>query len=194
MPKTILVRKVPAQGLDAPHRDYLAPADAEAAEVFAKLPLGETLAVEIVRERSVRQNNLYWAILSYVAENTEWESKEALHDAVRRAIGWINVRHTPSGKVMRTPRSTSFKEMSHEEFCEYLDKAIFAICRDVLGGYNHRHLIREIEKMLGYPPLFDEPDPASAAGEAPDAGNPAPSEVTHDTISPGEPAGGRKLP
>lgn len=157
----ILVRRAVAP-LGAQYRDALIPADGQAAERVAQVPLGEPVAIRFVGARSSPQNRLYWGILNHVAESSAWESAETLHECLKVRLGYFSTGKTPGGKLVVIPKSTAFEAMPHEEFCEYMDKAIKVICAEVLGGYEQERLVREVEAMLGLPPL--PPAPRHAPG------------------------------
>lgn len=152
-----------------PFKDCLVPADEESAERMGKVPLGEVAEIKFIKARSAPQNRLYWGVLNHVAGATEWESAETLHECLKVRLGYFQTGKTPAGKLVVIPRSTAFEAMPHEEFCDYMKKAIDLICMEVLGGYDSARLVREVEAMLGLPPLsgFDAPlgTDISPAGE-----------------------------
>lgn len=161
---TIWVRRLPA-AIEATYRDSLVPADDESAERIAKVPLGAIAEIRIVRPRSSPQNRLYWAVLHHVVEATEWESAETLHEVMKVRLGYFSTGKTPLGKLVVIPRSAAFDAMPHEEFCEYMDKALDTICVEILGGYDKDQLIEETKAMMGQSRIGHNGGPALADGE-----------------------------
>jgi hypothetical protein len=149
-PAALHVRRIIAP-IGAPYAVALLPADDATAEAFAKLPLAETIPIKLMRARSLPQNRLYWAILQHVAEATEWESAETLHEVLKVRLGLFSTGKTPAGKLVCIPKSTAFDAMDADEFRAYFDRAVAVICREILGGYDQRRLVREVEAMLGIP-------------------------------------------
>jgi hypothetical protein len=152
---TIIMRRVPATSLDAPYSCSLdapysctfalIPQDQAGAELVAKIPLGEDVAVKIMRDRSLPQHRLFWAVLRYVAEASKWETAEQLLVALKLMLGRYDLMKLPSGKVVPVPDSISFAAMTQDDFQQFMDKSIAIICSEVLPGYNPDDLIREAE-------------------------------------------------
>lgn len=158
---TIWVRRLPA-AIGAAYRDSLVPLDDRSAERIAKVPLGAIAEIRIVRPRSSPQNNLYWAVLHRVVEATEWESAGTLHEVLKVRLGYFTTGKTPMGKLVAIPHSAAFDAMTHEEFCEYMDKALDTICVEILGGYDKDQLIEEVKAMMGQSRIGHNGGPALA--------------------------------
>lgn len=145
---TILVRRVPLP-TGAPCIDALMPIDSAGAKLLAKIPLGDKVAIKLVRDRSTPQQKLYWAILQHIAESSQWETAERLHVALKIRLGYFDLMQLPSGKAVPIPHSTAFDKMSHDEFTDYFDKAIRLICTEVVPGMDSARLIAEVQGMIG---------------------------------------------
>lgn|GEM_PF-296313 len=167
MKDAILVRKAPAPP-GAPHKDMLLPADSHAAAALAALPIAETIAVKVVRERSLPMHRLFFGILQHVAENSRFETAERLLVALKIRLGRYDLCRLPNGRCVPVPQSISFAAMDQTEFRRFFDDAVKLICEEVLGGMDSAQLIRDVEAMLGLPPLpQSEPTPAAeGAGTA----------------------------
>lgn len=151
------MRRAPAP-IGAAYRDMLIPADDHAAERIAKLPIGEDVAVQVKRGRSLPQMKLYWAVLQFVAEASEWETAERLHVALKVRLGLYDAVKLPSGKLVPVVQSAAFDSMTHEVFTDYMDKALALICSEVIPGMTSDRLIAEAQSALGI-----RPSPGEAA-------------------------------
>jgi LPS O-antigen subunit length determinant protein (WzzB/FepE family) len=129
--------------IDAPHA--LVPQDQVGTELLTKIPLGEDVAVKIMRDRSLPQHRMFWAALRYVAEASEWETAEKLLVALKLRLGRYDLMKMPSGKVVPVPDSISFAAMTQDEFQDFMQKSLTVICQEVLPGYNPDDLLREAE-------------------------------------------------
>jgi hypothetical protein len=140
---TVIMRRTPVTSLGAPYPFALVPQDQAGAELLAKIPLGEDLAVKIMRDRSLPQHRLFWSVLRYVAEASEWETAEKLLVALKIRLGRYDLMKLPSGKVVPVPDSISFAAMPQDDFQQFMDRSIAIICSDVLPGMDGYHLIAE---------------------------------------------------
>jgi hypothetical protein len=146
---TIIMRRAPVIVLGAPHPDALVPQDQAGTELLGKIPLGEDVAVKIMRDRSLPQHRLFWSVLRYVAERSEWETAERLLVALKLRLGRYDLMKLPSGKVVPVPHSTAFSAMPQDDFQSFMDAAMGLICTEVLPGMDSDRLIAEAQAMLG---------------------------------------------
>jgi hypothetical protein len=119
--------------------------DKGGADLLAKIPLGEDVAVKIMRDRSLPQHRLFWTVLRYVAEASEWETAERLLVALKLRLGRYDLMKLPNGKAVPVPDSISFSAMTQDAFQEFMQKSLTIICQEVLPGYNPDDLLREAE-------------------------------------------------
>jgi hypothetical protein len=54
----------------------LVPIDQAGAELLGKISCGDEVAIKVMRHRSLPQHRLFWGVLRYVAEASEWETAE----------------------------------------------------------------------------------------------------------------------
>jgi len=73
------------------------------------------------KKRSLRQNDLYWEILTIVADN-EGMNKNELHEHMKYMFS-DKIESTFLGHYIVFPRSTA--EMDVKEFSNYLDEVIY---------------------------------------------------------------------
>jgi len=93
------------------------------AEELVSMPFGKSFQLVPLTKRSPPQLKTYWKALTIVVQATgKWPSKEQLSNELKfmcglrqQFIDW------ETGEVREAPRSISFAEMEHEEFCRYFD-------------------------------------------------------------------------
>ncbi len=120
----IIVRKTP-KGLQ--------PASGYDAELVLSAPIGTEFRMAPLTKRSVPQHRTYWKALSEVCRATDkWPTAEHLHDALKRACGYVTVTHGLDGKPYVTTDSTSFDAMNAPEFKAYMDRAMAQLA-DAIG-------------------------------------------------------------
>jgi hypothetical protein len=141
---TIIMRRMPAT-MDAPHA--LVPQDQAGAELLARIPLGEDVAVKIVRDRSLPQHRKFWAALRYVAEATKWGTAERLLVELKLQLGYCDLRMTPSGEVVWVLDSISFPAKTQDEFQDFMQNSLTFICQEILPGYDPDDLLKEAEML-----------------------------------------------
>ena len=110
-----------------------APADAMSEDKIADIPLDTVVELKPKRSRSLKQLNLYWAVLAEVVTATDaWATARHLHDAILMDLGYRTVVQRLDGKKYWIPDSIAFSNMKQDEFNEYTDKA-FARLAEVVG-------------------------------------------------------------
>lgn len=127
----------------------LVPADALAEEWIDKVKMGESVLVKPHRSRSGPQHNLFFAILSHVAEATQYETKERLLIALKIHLGRYDAVQMLNGTIAAVPHSISFEDMGQDDFQAFFDQAIKAICEIVLPGMSSQQLIDQVQASLG---------------------------------------------
>lgn len=107
------------------------------AEKYQVSEWGEYIAVKFnpgVDQRSLEQNNLYWAcvaiIVEHAADDPEWNTKEKVHTQIRWAVKFINkesaVHLTTKGGESRLYfelKSISFSRANRKEANDYFNDA-----------------------------------------------------------------------
>lgn len=111
----------------------LSPVSAFFAEMVMDDPVGTEYDLVKRSKRSNPQNALYWSILGHVVSATgKWATAEKLHDALKRAAGFVTINHDMNGNEFITTDSTAFEAMSSDEFRVYFDAAMERLA-DALG-------------------------------------------------------------
>ena len=128
----------------------LSPVDAFFAESIDADPIGTEYDLVKRTKRSNPQNSLYWVTLNHVVQATEiWPTPEHLHDALKRACGFIVVNYDLHGKEFITTDSTAFDAMSPDEFKFYFDRAM-----------------EKLASTVGFDPIATLPRPSSEQRKA----------------------------
>jgi hypothetical protein len=87
-------------------------------------------------KRSRSQQGTYWKALTRAVEATgRWQSRDALHTALKVKLGYVEPIFDLQGRVIgMKPDSTAFDAMPHKDFSEYMTKAMAALSEAV--GYD----------------------------------------------------------
>ena len=94
-------------------------------EALEEYPEGVDLNVTVSRARSLRQNNTYWGLLSWVIDNgpewigKQWPHRDHLSDALQLELGFVRQIKLPNGMFYMVPEHKNFAEMSQEKFNAY---------------------------------------------------------------------------
>lgn len=101
--------------------------DLEAAREFKPYQILRSKFSGPKNQRSWVQIKTYYKGCKKVSENTDnpdFNTKEKVDLQLRIKLGWIKETIVVDGRVQFIPKSISFKEMKHLEFCNYFDRAI----------------------------------------------------------------------
>lgn len=111
----------------------IVPASAFDAELVDALPLDAELDAERRTRRSNPQLRLYWAALGRVVKATgAWPSAEHLSDALKRDLGYVEVRRNLIGKPYLATDSIALDAMEQPDFQEYFNAAMARLA-EVVG-------------------------------------------------------------
>lgn len=112
----------------------LVPATAYDAEVIDGYALNTEFDLIPRTRRSHPQQGTYWKSLKLAVGATgRWPTDKALHRALKLKLGLVEPLYDTDGKIVGMQvESTSFDEMPHKEFCEYMDAAMAALS-DAIG-------------------------------------------------------------
>ncbi|MET3648075.1 hypothetical protein [Phyllobacterium ifriqiyense] len=129
--QTIIVRKTP-RGLQ--------PVSGFDAELLMGKALGTEFRLTSLTKRSLPQHRTYWKALSVVCRSTnKWPTPEHLHDALKRACGYITINVMLTGEEFVTTDSTAFDAMNAEQFGEYFNRAMEQLADAI--GYDPLHFL-----------------------------------------------------
>lgn len=90
---------------------------------------GATVLVKITEQKDRVLQRKWWAILGLVLKQckTPWKTKEEAHEAIKLALGIVNLSKTVSGAFMQYPKSLS--ELDDPELQEALEQMIELLSR-----------------------------------------------------------------
>jgi len=117
----------------------LSPVTAYDAEELDRFPQGMLFELVAQNKRTLPLHRTYWTALQRAVEATgRWQSREALHTALKVAMGLVEPIYDLRGNVTgMQPHSTAFAAMDQGEFKVYFDGAMaklaVAVGYDVLG-------------------------------------------------------------
>lgn len=104
----------------------LHPDGADCAAVFAKLPFGRPIKVEITQPRNVRFHRLYWALVNRIADAVGSEP-ENVSDLLKIETGHCTIVRSKKYGDLRLPKSISFAKMDEMAFRKFFDACVLVI-------------------------------------------------------------------
>lgn len=136
------------------------PASDEAEAVHKRMTQGEIAWFKPVRVRDPVAFRRYWATMTLCAQNCERidlpyggvmlvKSKEDVHTAIKLCTGLCDTIFDAFGKpVYQVAKSTSFEEMTADEWEEYWPKVVQEVVDRVLPGVEWPEMELEIQKCM----------------------------------------------
>jgi hypothetical protein len=117
-------------------RGHLSPVSAWDAEELAAFPDGMTFDMHPRNKRTLPLHRTYWQAISKAIDATgRWQSREALHTALKVRMGLVEPIYDLKGNVTgMQPHSTAFAAMDQGSFKAYFDGAMSALSEAV--GYD----------------------------------------------------------
>lgn len=114
----------------------LVPLSAWDAEEMSAFPDGMTFDMHPRNKRTLPLHRTYWQALTKAVEATgRWQSREALHTALKVRTGLVEPIYDLKGNVTgMQPHSTAFAAMDQGQFKAYFDGAMAALSEAV--GYD----------------------------------------------------------
>ena len=102
----------------------LIPVDDDALSALLKIPQGELVTVDLIRDRNPRWHNMYWHLCGLLLANSDNQygsTKEAVSSFMKIAVGHVDRNGDPL--------SISFKSMDQTEF-----ESFYSRVSDVVAG------------------------------------------------------------
>lgn len=146
------------------------PADDESRRVLGKFPLGTSIEADVKtrQSRSTAWNSRYWLLLSRLHEAGVSEvnireldddgdpipypvsSAQDIHTAIKFICGLVH-KHTVTSDgqtfLYRVPKSTSFDEMTPDEWAAYWPRVLDAVHQRVLDGVDAGYLQEDLMRL-----------------------------------------------
>jgi hypothetical protein len=129
-------------------KDVLRPIDERSFEELRKIKDGRTFICEIKRPRNLKHHRKYWALINLISDNLDGVTPEALSNAVKMMIGHV-VTVQFGDKNISYPDSISFDKMNQDQFNDFYEQAVKAICEFVIPGLTEESVRNEIFEILG---------------------------------------------
>ena len=121
----------------------LEPVDSSSRAALAAMEPGEYVNVQLRRPRNGAAHRRFMAILTKVAQATEYETAERLLMVLKIALGRFDWVKMPDGSLVRAPHSISFTAMDQDEFARFAQDAELMIASEILPeGIDMDELIR----------------------------------------------------
>lgn len=127
----------------------LSPATSHDAELLAGVKSSGFMMVTVRKARSPNQLRLWWKLVELVAPSTDYETKDALAQALKIEVGAYDVVRELDGSLSKAPRSIALDAMMQDDFNAFFEASIDAICKHVLPGMSADVLRAEVFSALG---------------------------------------------
>jgi hypothetical protein len=129
-------------------KDVLRPIDERSFEELRKIKDGRTFICEIKRPRNLKHHRKYWSLINLISDNLDGVTPEGLSSAIKMMIGHV-VTVQFGNKSILYPDSISFDKMNQDQFNNFYERAVKAICEFVIPGLTEESVKNEIFKILG---------------------------------------------
>jgi hypothetical protein len=106
--------------------EALYPDSVESSAVFARIPVGKLVHVEVKRPRNIGRHKLYWALCQRIASGVDATS-ENISDVLKIAAGHYTLVHTKTYGDIKLPKSIAFHKMDETDFQEFFERCVRTI-------------------------------------------------------------------
>jgi hypothetical protein len=137
------------------------PASEDAERVRNRMTQGEICWVKVLRVRDPVSHRRYWALVTLCALNCERielpygavmeiKNKNDVHTAIKLCTGHCETIFDALGKpVFQIPKSTSYEEMTADEWSEWWPRVLDVVQERILPGVSMPEMELEILKCMG---------------------------------------------
>lgn len=138
------------------------PASDEAESVRNRMTQGEICWVKVLRVRDPKSHRRYWQLMTLCAENCERielpyggvmmiNNKNDVHTAIKLCTGLVDTIFDAFGKpAFQIPKSTSYEEMTEDEWAEYWPRVLDVVQAQILPGVSIPEINLNIQKCMGW--------------------------------------------
>lgn len=128
----------------------LQPMDERGEDVLRRIADGDTVTCDVKRPRNIQHHRLFFALLQLVYDNTErFASVDELLDVVKILTGHCRTFRLRDGAEVKIPRSIAFSRMNQDAFNAFFDRAVDAICQEIIPRIDKKALLAEVYEMVG---------------------------------------------
>lgn len=144
------------------HGKGFLPASEDAQRVHSRMVPGEIAWVKMLRIRDPVSHRRYWALMGLCADNCEQielpyggvmriHNKDDVHTAIKLCTGLVDTIFDAFGKpAFQIPKSTSYEDMTADDWAEYWPKVLQVIQDSILPGVSIPEVETEIQKCMGW--------------------------------------------
>lgn len=138
------------------------PASEDAERVRNRMAQGEITWMKVLRIRDLVSHRRYWKLMSLCAENCESielpyggvmriHNKNDVHTAIKLCTGLVDTIFDAFGKpAFQIPKSTSYEDMTADEWDEYWPRVLDVVQTQVLPGVSIPEVELDIQKCMGW--------------------------------------------
>lgn len=141
----------------------LVPRDEAGQDVLRKVPIGDTVSVDVTRPRNLRHHQKYWVLCEAIAkalpEGHRFQTAEHVSAYLKAATGHADVLPMKdiacphcggitTGNAVYIPGSISFAAMDQTAFNDFYDRCLQIIAKDILPGITADELRGAVEDLV----------------------------------------------
>lgn len=139
----------------------LVPADAAAAEWFAKVKMGQPVTASVRLPRNGKFHRKFFAMLDVAYSNHDWPeiatkfgpvktSPEMFRKYVIVKAGHYEADLTPHGEIRVVPKSIAWAKMDEAEFQRLYSDVLDVILAEFLTNWTTGDMDRAVQIMMGF--------------------------------------------
>lgn len=144
---------MPAKCILKKENNALVPDTRQAIDILEKIKEGTYVNVTITIPRNIRFHNLYFALLRVLLDaQTEpaiYKTEDELHEAIKKALGYIEKKKDIYGNVYWQTKSIAFDKMDETDFKKYWDEVIHLVTSKLLPKTKKKNIEEEVYKLIG---------------------------------------------
>lgn len=134
------------------------PVNDMAREAMGRVKLGADVRLKIERPRSLPWHRRYFALVTLIADNTDY-TPEDVHTLLKMRCGCRRLIRERNGREVWVPDSIAFDRMDRDAWQTYWSRVVDYVAAELLPGVTAAELERELAAVAGVlptPPVASE--------------------------------------
>ncbi len=125
--------------------DILRVSDPESLEELQQLPPGKPLLVTVKNPVNALLHRLFW-LLCYRIAKALGAKKDNVAHVLKLETGHYDTIHSEKHGLMKVPKSISFAKTTNEEFRDFFNRCVVAICEN--WGTRRKETLAAVEDLI----------------------------------------------
>lgn len=128
---------------------HLVPADIHADAMMQSIPDGKEILVLVHVPRSAKHHRWFFAMLHKVCQAVDdWHDEEELLDALKHAVGHVEIRRKLTGEFYKRVKSIAFGAMGEDKFRRFVARCMYVLHEHF--GIDAQALMEEVNREQGF--------------------------------------------